>query len=153
MDLRKDYLFFLVLILAAAVVAGSAVGFISNFDIVVQHLKTINSQSSRSSTLAPINTADSIKPDVNDEDDQTSVTVQYAPSSTNNSEELMVITSEEKKEILAMLQTLGMPKGGDYNQFISQFQAAHSLPSTGCLDSRTLRIIINETTRSRAVAF
>ncbi|WP_054693232.1 hypothetical protein [Syntrophomonas palmitatica] len=153
--MRKDYLFFFVLVLAAAVVAGSAVGFISNFDIVVQHLKNVNSQSTHSSALEPINTADNAKAISLEEqkDDQISVPVQSFTALTNGSEELMVITDQEKEQVLAMLQMLGMPQGGDYNQFISQFQSAHSLPSTGCLDSRTLRVIINETTRSRAAAF
>ena len=153
--MRKDYLFFLVLVLAAAVVAGSAVGFVSSFDIVVQHLKTINSQSSHSSTLNPINMADNNKPAIPKEkqDNDTPVSYQYPAASTKGSEELMVLTTEEKEQIIAMLHILGMPQDGNYNQFLSDFQSAHSLPSTGCLDSRTLRIIINEATRSKAAAF
>lgn len=154
--MKKENLFFLVMVLMAAVIAGATIGIVGNFDIIVNRVNIMNSE------------AQVQKAELADGDETTCTpTAKKAPAETetqpaaisggasavtvtSTTSDVMVVTPEEKAQINEMLHELGMAEGGDYNQFIKDFQQKQNLPATGSLDSRTLRIIINKTTEQKA---
>lgn len=143
--MKKETFFFLALVLAAAVITGSTVGIISNFDIIVNNSSIANPSVSEQaeSTADEKNTAD-VDSDTNLQDGKSS-----CYKVTADSTELMVISQKEKEQIMVMLQELGMSKDSDYTEFIRNFQQTQSLNPTGNLDSKTLDAIIRQATLKR----
>lgn len=154
--MKKESLFFLVMVLMAAVIAGATMGIVSSFDIIVDRVNVINSEAQTVNTEVADGeeAADSAvvtkktPPDASDQ--PTAYQGTASGVSDGTSSDVMVVTSEEKAQITAMLHELGMAEGADYNQFIKQFQQQQSIPATGSLDSQTLRVIINKTTEQKA---
>jgi len=143
-------MFFLVMVLMAAVVAGATIGIVSNLGIIIDRVNVINSGSAvpDAEVASEVHkTSPKVEKTTAESSSQPAVASAYCTGVTSD---LMVVTGEEKAQIIAMLQQLGMPANGDYNQFIKDFQQQQSLPATGSLDSRTLRVIINKTTQQRA---
>ena len=156
--MKKESLFFLVMVIMAAVIVGATIGIVSNFDTIVNRINIMNSEAKTQSTeVADGVSADSASVDTEMADPASSEqpaamqgTSAVNAGSTATTSDVMVVTNEEKAEITEMLYQLGMPQGADYNQFIKQLQQQESIPATGSLDSRTLRVIINKTTEREA---
>lgn len=156
--MRKESLFFLVMVLMAAVIAGATIGIVSSFDIIVDRINIMNSEvlshnkelaESEEAANAPASTEENAPADTQVQ--PAAVTGTSAGGTSNSTtSDIMVVTAEEKAQITEMLYDLGMPQGGDYNQFIKDFQQRQNLPATGSLDSTTLRVIINKTTELKA---
>lgn len=156
--MKKESLFFLVMVIMAAVIAGATIGIVCNFDTIVNRINIMNSEAKTQSTeVAEGVSTDSAPADTETADPASSEqpaaiqgTSAINAGGTATTSNVMVVTNEEKAEITEMLYQLGMPQGGDYNQFIKQLQQQESIPATGSLDSRTLRVIINKTTEREA---
>ncbi|MGS0763605.1 peptidoglycan-binding domain-containing protein [Syntrophomonas curvata] len=160
--MKKEYLFFLVMVLAAAVITGATIGFISNFHYIVNQSPASTSQAEpvQQDTAAsnPDRQNDVLKSqpvepgDIGDKNtDSQGRKVAVVKSPTPTSEQgYLILSREEKQQVINMLVSLGANKGGDYSEFIRNFQKEKSLPPTGSLDSLTLNAIILEVTRQRA---
>lgn len=152
-------MFFLIMVLMAAVIAGATIGIVSNFDLIVDRINVMNSQAqahnaelAESAEAATDSAPAAEKAPVKTDTETSAVSSGTSAVSTsgNTTSDIMIMTSEEKAQITEMLYELGMSQGGDYNQFIKDFQQQQNLPATGSLDSRTLRVIINKTTEQKA---
>ncbi|MDD2509895.1 MAG: peptidoglycan-binding domain-containing protein [Syntrophomonas sp.] len=151
--MQKGYFFFLILMLASAVILGSTIGLISNVSYMVQHTDLLKTQSSEPSSEGNINDAtiplvpqpagDASSQDLNQSNKNSGSS--FATSSSSSSE-YMVISQEEKEQIKRMLFSLGMDEKDDLNQFVREFQKNNALEATGTLDSQTLDAIIKQTT-------
>ncbi len=126
--MRKEHFIFLILIVAAAVTTGSTIGLASNFDILVSN-----------SNPSPVQIAatDNVLETSNEE---------KSPYLEND----LMISQQEQEQIIEMLKALGMVSTNDYDTFIKDFQAKHSLDPTGNLDSQTLSLIIEEVKYEKA---
>jgi len=156
--LKKENMFFMIMVLMAAVIAGATMGIVSNFDIIVDRINIMNSEAQahneeiadgEEAVTAPAPPAEKDTPEPQAQPSALSGTSSVVTSTSTNSD-IMIVTPEEKAQITDMLHQLGMPQGGDYNQFIKEFQQQQNIPATGSLDSCTLRIIINKTTEQKA---
>jgi hypothetical protein len=149
--MQKGYFFFLILVLASAVILGSTIGLISNVSYMVQNTDLLKAQSDEPSSEGNINdTTIPVVPqpagDASSQDlNQSNSSSSFAPSSSSSSE-YMVISQEEKEQIKRMLFSLGMDEKDDLGQFVREFQKKNALEVTGMLDSHTLDTIIKQTT-------
>ena len=160
--MKKEYLFFLVMVLAAAVITGATVGFISNFHYIEKQVKENSNQLKPTQPQVSVLNSDDQSNGVknkttNPEDKGNQITdnqinkVAVVRSATPVADQgYLVLSKEEKQQVVDMLDSLGANKDGDYITFIRNFQIEKSLPPTGNLDSLTLNAIINEATRQRA---
>lgn len=154
--MRKEYLFFLVMVLAAAIITGATIGFISNFHYIVNQPQDSSSQVepttspagqgdlANSKAVTPAGQEDS------NTDNQVRKVAVVKPSNPSAEQGYLVLSREEKQQVINMLESLGANKDGDYSEFIKDFQKKKSLTPTGNLDSLTLNAIIQEVTRQRA---
>lgn len=158
--MKKENMFFLIMVLMAAVIAGATMGIVSSFDLIVDRINVMNSEVQlHNNELAEKEEAENA-PAASEKQVSAENQAQAQPAavsgtssgdvSTSTTSDIMVVTAAEKTQITEMLYQLGMPQGGDYNQFIKDFQQQQNLPPTGSLDSRTLRVIINKTTEHKA---
>lgn len=129
LGMRREHFIFLILIVAAAVITGSTIGFASNFDVIAAHIK----QPEINNLDSPVTTVDKDK-------DKLSFDLEVLPSLDTD----LNISEKEQKQIVEMLNILGMVDNTNYNQFIKDFQTQHALPPTGSLDSKTLNLIIEQ---------
>ncbi len=151
--MQKGYFFFLILVLASAVILGSTIGLISNVSFMVQNTDLLKAQSDEPSSEGNINdttipvvpqpTGDASSQDLNQSNNNSSSSF---ASSSSSSSEYMVISQEEKEQIKTMLLSLGMDEKDDLGQFVREFQKKNALEVTGMLDSHTLDTIIKQTT-------
>ena len=159
--MKKEYLFFLVMVLAAAVITGATIGLISNFHYIEKQVQENQSaaETPQQQASAPLDepnnpiksetvNSDS-KDNINTNNEVKTVAV-VRPATSSTEQGYLVLSGEEKQQIVDMLVSLGATKNGDYSTFIRNFQRAKSLPPTGSLDSLTLHAIINEVTRQKA---
>ena len=141
--MKKEYLFFLVFVLAAAIVTGATIGIISNFHYIEKQAKENLSQIESAEQQASASNSGEQIDSINNTDNE-----------INNAhvaeQGYMVLSGGEKQQVIDMLVSLGATRDGDYNDFIRNFQRKKSLNPTGSLDSLTLNAIINEVTRQRA---
>ncbi len=148
--MKKEYLFFLIFVLAAAIVTGATIGLISNFHYIEQQTMENTSQiepaQQQASTPNPSEQGDSIN-NTDNKGDNVPVAHNTSPIAEQG---YVVLSGEEKQQVIDMLVSLGATKDGDYSNFIRNFQKEKSLNPTGSLDSLTLNAIINEVTRQRA---
>ena len=159
--MKKEYLFFLVMVLAAAVITGATIGFISNFHHIEKRVQENLSavEPSHQQVSAPSDEPDdpvsseTVNPkseeNINTNNEVKKVVV-VRPATSSTDQGYLVLSKEEKQQVVDMLDSLGANKNGDYITFIRNFQIEKSLPPTGSLDSLTLNAIINEVTRQRA---
>ncbi len=160
--MKKEYLFFLVMVLAAAVITGATIGFISNFHYIEKQVKDDLNQlepaQQQVSVPNPDDQSDRIQNEaVSSEGKENQITdnkikkvAVVRPATPATEQGYLVLNGEEKQQIVDMLVSLGATKNEDYSAFIRNFQREKSLPPTGNLDSLTLNAIINEVTRQRA---
>lgn len=155
--MKKEYLFFLVLVLAAAIITGATIGFISNFHHIQKQAQENLSQV-QTTEQQTLEQGDGVKdenanpedePLYNDSNEIKKVTVSQ-PAAPTTEQGYLVLSGEEKQQIVDMLVSLGATKDGDYSAFIRNFQKEKSLPPTGNLDSLTLNAVIYEVTKQRA---
>jgi hypothetical protein len=159
--MKKEYLFFLVMVLAAAVITGATIGLISNFHYIEKQVQENQSaiETPQQQASVPSDEPDNpiksetvnsdSKDNINTNNEVKTVAV-VRPATSSTEQGYLVLSGEEKQQIVDMLVSLGATKNGDYSTFIRNFQRAKSLPPTGSLDSLTLNAIINEVTRQRA---
>jgi len=140
--MKKENFFFLIFVLAAAVITGSTLG-IANSLIYIKEQGEVLKQEAAAQENSQEETAaeSSLYAGLESEGP-----VPAAPSLP----ELMVITEAEKEEIQSMLTGLGMVESADYNKFIIEFQKNNSIEPTGYLDSQTLQAIIKQATLQKA---
>lgn len=160
--MKKEYIFFLILVLAAAIVTGATIGLISNFHYIEkqaqENVSQVDLAQQKASTPNSDKQGDSVKNEnVNPEgesrhnnDTEAKKVAITQPTAPVTEQGYLVLSREEKQQIIDMLVSLGATKDGDYGAFIRNFQIEKSLPPTGNLDSLTLHAIINEVTRQRA---
>ena len=159
--MKKEYLCFLVMVLAAAVITGATIGLISNFHYIEKQVQENQSaaETPQQQASAPLDepnnpiksetvNSDS-KDNINTNNEVKTVAV-VRPATSSTEQGYLVLSREEKQQIIDMLVSLGATKNGDYSTFIRNFQKEKSLPPTGSLDSLTLHAIINEVTRQKA---
>lgn len=160
--MKKEYLFFLALVLAAAIITGATIGLISNFHYIqkqaqenISQAESARQQASTSNSDKPSNSVKNeainsgSKAKQNNNDAVKTVAV-VKPATSTTDQGYLVLSGEEKQQVVDMLVSLGATKNGDYSTFIRNFQKDKSLPPTGTLDSYTLNAIIYEVTRQRA---
>lgn len=148
--IKKGNFFFLVFLLAAAVVLGSTVGLISNINYIV-HKNEMNKQKSTSQAeeenitepvkISPPTASPENKASSNLESNVTPV----QPSSPVNPNQID-IGDEERHLLKEMLYNLGMKDTDDFNNFVRAFQNKNSLQATGNIDYPTLNAIIQQST-------
>lgn len=160
--MKKEYLFFLVMVLAAAIITGATMGFISNFHYIVNQTPDSSSQvepaSQKAAAPSPTGEGNAVDnkvaaPDGQEDsniDNQARKVAVVKPPTPTSERGYLVLSGDEKQQVVNMLVSLGADKDGDYSGFIRNFQKEKSLPPTGSLDSLTLNAIILEVTRQRA---
>jgi murein L,D-transpeptidase YcbB/YkuD len=148
--MKNSTFFFLILVLAAAVITGSALGVISNFDTIIN---AAQNQNQSNLTDADNNSSDGRTESGQDNslvEKSAKDVVQTASVSASTSTQIMVVSPEENGEIDSMLRQLGMTNGESSSAFIKEYQSTHGLKPTGSIDSTTLKRIINDVTYERA---
>lgn len=160
--MKKEYLFFLVLVLAAAIVTGATIGLISNFHYITHlnpasssQIEPVNHETATQPSAQPnAEFGEAVQPSVQQSSDSGNevqkIAVVNQPASAGE-QGYLVLSGEEKELVVNMLVSLGADRDGDYSEFIRSFQKQKSLTPTGSLDSLTLNAIILEVTRQRAV--
>ncbi len=160
--MKKEYLFFLVMVLAAAVITGATIGLISNFHYIEKQVQENQSaaETPQQQASAPLDEPNNpvksktvnseSKENINNNEVEVKKVAVVRPATSSTEQGYLVLSREEKQQIIDMLVSLGATRNGDYNAFIRNFQKEKSLPPTGSLDSLTLHAIINEVTRQKA---
>lgn len=143
--MTRGQIIFLVMIICSAIVTGTTIGIVSNFDIIAQQAQISlekNADGAAADSVPPINEYNQVPP------------ADHLTVASNNpvsrSSQLMVVTTEEKEEIRSMLRQLGMSEQQQETEFIREFQQSHSLDATGNLDSQTLNLMIKQATYNKA---
>lgn len=145
--MKQSTFFFLTLVLAAAIITGSTLGVISNFENIktaVQNqpvANVANTEASEREEISPTGNGPSSS--------QATVQTALAPTGSNSTE-LMVISPEDGAEITSMLVQLGMTGETDSTEFIKQYQQTRGIQPTGNIDSMTLNSIIKDVKQQRA---
>lgn len=139
--MKKEYFWFLILILAAAIVTGSTLGILTNFKYISQQSKLIQQDKAAGSLNSSYTS--------------------FEQSSSNSSQQIvaqkavdttaMVVSSHEQKEIETMLNAVENCNCSDFNDQVRNFQEKHALPITGIMDSQTLNTLINMATIQKSI--
>ncbi|MDD4802649.1 MAG: peptidoglycan-binding domain-containing protein, partial [Syntrophomonas sp.] len=163
--MKKEYYLFFILILAAAMVAGSTLGITMNYKYISEQV--INQRSQQETLQAhpeqqshsplevkippedmppaipskPNNDSASQSNNITD-DTSASVTV----SSSSGGNRILLLSQAEKSDIEIMLTATGIAANDNYSQRIREFQENNSLSATGIMDSQTLSLLIRKTT-------
>lgn len=157
--MKKEYLFFLVMVLCAAIITGAAIGFVSNFHQIVDQLPEESQiESSKQGAAAPAAPepssgvrSESIEPKETTDGNAAKKVAGVNSMTASTEKEYLVLSKEENQQVINMLVSLGATKDSDYSEFIREFQKDQELPSTGSLDSLTLNAIIREVTKQKAL--
>ena len=147
--MTRGQMFFLFLMICAAVITGTTLGIISNFDILLQQSQLVSTSAATASDGLPNLEQPPELGDVQEVTSRGSMTVN-SNDQGNRSTQLMVVTAQEKEEIRKMLLQLGMSENEQESDFISKFQRSHNLSITGTLDSQTLNVMIKQATYNSA---
>lgn len=150
--MKKEYFWFLILIVAAAVVTGSTLGIVTNFSHIVQHHQlSIQEQNPE---------AQSLKNQINEKPAQDSSATNDEPMNSPSPVGIAVVTPDEtivmsvseseKEAITAMLNSVQPSHSADFGTNLRSFQENNSLPATGIVDLQTLQTLINQATIQRA---
>lgn len=141
--MQKGHYFYIILMLAAAIVLGSALGLASNFHLIVERANYINEQKQDGTqkTLSenvPAHTSDAQDPAMN-----------VSSTNPNIDDSLSELLPSDRIEIEAMLKDL-TDNSNDYTTNLSNFQKNNSLQPTGQLDYETLDLLLKEAKLKRA---
>lgn len=157
--MKKEYFWFLIFILAAAVITGSTLGMITNFKYISQQCKLrLNEQETQEKISVSQKTNTQAAPSSNTQTNNSARDNQSASESTatitvGTSDEnvKLPISQDERQEIEAMLKTVNSGNSPDYNAKVKNFQKDNSLPTTGTIDTQTLQVLINQATLQKAI--
>lgn len=150
--MKREYLFFLVMVLAAAIITGATIGFTSHFHCIAVQLHENSATVEKVSEQTE--TSESKNAMVGNQAQDSKINKQVAGSYSANpvsQQGYMVLSRDEKEQVISMLESLGAKEGTDYSKFIRNFQQEKALTPTGNLDSLTLQAIIREVTKQRAL--
>lgn len=151
--MRKEYIVFFSLILAAAITAGSTLSLADNAQALVNYSKS----QPKKETVNPS------KADKNPEAEENKVSEEYTmninPEENTKTSYIYLadeikpvnLTEEQKSQVIAMLKELGMKNEEEYHDFLRRFQEERNLPPTGELDTLTLELIVNQVQLERAL--
>ncbi|MEN6324795.1 MAG: peptidoglycan-binding domain-containing protein [Syntrophomonas sp.] len=150
--LKKGNFFFLVFLLAAAVVLGSTVGLISNINYIVHKTemskeKPTSSKAEEETIAEPTNNSPETAPQA----DYASNNLESSPPPAQSASPVadpnqIDIGNDERQLLKEMLYNLGMKETDDFNAFVRAFQNKNSLQATGNIDYSTLNAIIQQST-------
>ncbi|MGB4304520.1 MAG: hypothetical protein WBJ34_12145 [Syntrophomonadaceae bacterium] len=147
--MTRAQMFFLFLMICTAVITGTALGIISNFDILQQQSQLVITSTATASDELPNEEQSAEKGDCQEQTSSGSTSV-ASYDQVSRSTQLMVVTAQEKEEIRKMMLQLGMSEDEQESDFISKFQRSHNLSITGTLDSQTLNTMIKQVTYNSA---
>lgn len=149
--MKKEYFWFLIFILAAAVVTGSTLGILANFEYISkqsqirqQEMKAVEANPNEHSSLPNQVQASNNKPGSAD------TTPQLAANGATDTT-VMVVSQTEQFEIDAMLNAVESSNNKDYSTRVRSFQERNALPITGIMDSQTLNTLINQVTIQKSI--
>lgn len=157
--MRKEYIVFFSLILAAAITAGSTLSLADNAQALVKYStaqqkenqKPVDNEKNQSASEEKRSEKTYADPSsalkLNPQDAQKTSYIYIADENKPVS-----LTEEQKAQVMAMLKELGMKSEEEYSHFLLKFQEEHNLPPTGQLDSLTLELIVNQVQIERAMA-
>ncbi|MDD2619964.1 MAG: peptidoglycan-binding domain-containing protein [Syntrophomonadaceae bacterium] len=145
--IKKGNFFFLIFLLAAAIILGSTIGLISNINYIVRQTeilkeKPISTDTEEEKTMAETECepTGSISPDADSSIPGTQAV--NSPAAANHID----IGDEERYLLKEMLYDLGMNESDNFNDFVRSFQNKNSLHATGNIDYATLNAIIQQST-------
>lgn len=146
--MKKEYYWFFMFILAAALVTGSTMSIITNFKYISQQSKLQQQQQKSLPEKADNESTLSVDESNTSKTKSTAAGEILADNGTSSNK--MVISNDEQEEINAMLEAMGS-NDADYTLRIKDFQEKNSLPVTGVMDTETLNLLINKATLQKAV--
>ncbi|SHG82919.1 Putative peptidoglycan binding domain-containing protein [Thermosyntropha lipolytica DSM 11003] len=157
--MRKEYIVFFSLILAAAITAGSTLSLAANAQALAKY-STAQPQTEK--TTSPAEEEDKTS-SLKQEEKKEEISSSYFHKDNANNPQISYIyiadrnkpvnlTEEQKKEVISLLKELGMQNEEEYTSFLQEFQQQRNLPPTGQLDTFTLELIINQVQIERALA-
>lgn len=131
--MKKEYILFFSFILSAAIITGTTLGMVGNVQLLLSN-PAINS--------GPILSEQKPAPEISTEN---SDSTQSEEAETDHHNNLTKSISETDKAIVeSMLDKVDANTSQDYDQRIVEFQKEHSLKETGCIDSLTLGVLIQQ---------
>lgn len=146
--MKKEYYWFFMFILAAALVTGSTLSVYANFKYISQQSKLQQQKSIAKTSTGHAN--DSVGKNQTDSTGLNASADQKLADNGTSSTNKMVISPDEQNEINAMLEAMGS-NNEDYTLRIKDFQEKNALPVTGTMDTDTLNLLINKVTLQKAV--
>lgn len=138
--MKKEHFWFLIFILAAAVVTGSTLGIFTNFKYISKQSQLIHQDNQVNSGFENTNLEQGAS------NSAQQIAAQKAVDTT-----IMVVSSQEQKEIEAMLNTVEISNCSDFNARVKIFQEKNALPITGIMDYQTLNTLINLATIQKSI--
>ncbi len=149
--LKKGNFFFLVFLLAAAVILGSTVGLISNINYIVKtemnKEKPTSSKAEEETVAEPESTSPETTPQADYAYNNLETSDPPAQSVSPSADPNQIDIGDEERQLLKeMLYNLGMKETDDFNAFVRAFQNKNSLQATGNIDYSTLNAIIQQST-------
>lgn len=150
--MKKEYYWFFMFILAAALVTGSTMSIYANFKYISQQSKLQQQQQDQKRLPEETNNKSTQSEDqVNTAKTKPTAVVdqKLADNGTSDSNN-MIISQDEQEELNSMLSAMGS-NNEDFSLQIKDFQEKNSLPVTGIMDTDTLNILINKVTLQKAV--
>jgi len=171
---KTEHFFFLVLVLAAAIVVGSTMGILLNMKYITQAVKNnaqIELEQAQQEKQGQTSETDQAVANGNNTKIQSTPNSQQSASTTHsssvvesdskapsvtvaaNNSSLMVISRQEQQQIETMLETVDNSQGVDYCSRIKNFQEKNSLSITGILDSPTLNALIYQVKLQKAMQY
>lgn len=150
--IKKGNFFFLVFLLAAAIIIGSTIGLKSNIDYIV-HKTEMLKEKPTSSNVEKETIAESATPspettsqaDNSANNVETTVPTTQSANPTTNPNQID-IGDDERQLLREMLYDLGMRETDNFNEFVRTFQFNNNLNATGNIDYATLNAIIQQST-------
>ncbi|MBO8158889.1 peptidoglycan-binding domain-containing protein [Thermosyntropha sp.] len=152
--MRKEYVLFFSLILAAAIISGTTLSMAANADVIIKNsqLKQSQNLSSNINKKQEENIQEKIEKNTQNQTNTADTSELINTPSRKSFRYIYIsdtgkqlpLTEEEKAQVISMLKELGMSDEDEYSQFLKDFQEKHNLPPTGILDSLTLELIINQ---------
>ena len=147
--IRKGNFFFLIFLLAAAVVLGSTVGLISNINYIVHKTEMVKEHSTSSKAEEEtVTEPEAASPEATPQADTASNLEPSAPTTQSAAIDpnQVDIGDHERQLLKEMLYDLGMSETDDFNDFVRSFQNKNNLKATGNIDYLTLNAIIQQST-------
>ncbi len=157
--MRKEYIFFFVLLGVAAMITGFTVGFFANYSFIEQGIEqhkaaALEKESAKHELVKDEvhKTEDTHETPVDKTGKNTATTEANVVTGSNFVVQPMVdgsqidipVSPEDMKAVIAMLDELNVADASTYELRIRNFQQQSGLEQTGVLDSETLNAIIQQ---------